>query len=64
MNSARTFEEKCSQNPDSGVHLIVLVFTSKASPGVGEVVRLVKGVPCTPKDLSSVPSICVKKLMP
>lgn len=62
MDSARAFEEKCFQNPDSEMHLIVLFFTLIASPEAGEMVRLVKGVvPCTPKDLSSVP---MKKLVP
>lgn len=57
MDSAYAFEEKCSQNPDSEVHLIVLIFKSKTSPVVGEMVQLVKGLPCTPEDLSSVHSI-------
>lgn len=63
MDSACAFEEKCSQNPDSEVHLIVLFFKSKASLGAGEMVRLVKRLPCTPEDLSSDPSICVEKLV-
>lgn len=38
MDSAHAFEEKCSQNPDSEVHLIVFFLKLKVGPEVGEIV--------------------------